>query len=58
MTESEHTEYMNLINLWNCTEPMTKAQLERMSELELLAVMAASVKKDNDEAQQQGGGKA
>jgi len=34
MTEAEHTEYMNLINLWNCSEPMTAAQLARMDELE------------------------
>jgi len=34
MTESENTEYMNLMNLWNCTEPMTAAQLDRMRELE------------------------
>ncbi len=34
MSESEHAEYMNLINLWNCTEPMTAAQLDRMRELE------------------------
>ena len=34
MTESEHAEYMNLINLWNCSEPMTAAQLARMDELE------------------------
>jgi len=34
MTEAEHTEYMNLINLWNCSEPMTAAQLTRMDELE------------------------
>ncbi len=34
MTESEHAEYMNLINLWNCTEPMTPAQIERMEELD------------------------
>ncbi len=34
MTEAERTEYMNLINLWNCSEPMTAAQLARMDELE------------------------
>ena len=34
MSEAEHTEYLHLINLWNCTEPMTDAQIERMNELE------------------------
>ena len=34
MTESERAEYMNLINLWNCTEPMTPAQIARMEELD------------------------
>ena len=34
MTEAENVEYMNLINLWNCSEPMTPAQLERMRELD------------------------
>ncbi len=37
MTEAERTEYMNLINLWNCSEPMTPAQLERMRELDEIA---------------------
>ncbi len=37
MTESERTEYINLINLWNCSEPMTPAQLERMRELDEIA---------------------
>ena len=37
MSEADHTEYMNLINLWNCSEPMTPAQLERMRELDELA---------------------
>lgn len=34
MTEAEHTEYMNLMNLWNCSEPMTAAQIARMEELD------------------------
>lgn len=37
MTESEHAEHMNLIDLWNCTEPMTPAQIARMEELDALS---------------------
>ena len=34
MSASEHAELVHLINLWNCTEPMTPAQIERMEELD------------------------
>ena len=34
MSDDEKAEHTHLINLWNCTEPMTPAQLERMRELD------------------------
>jgi hypothetical protein len=37
MTAEEHAEHAHLINLWNCSETMTAAQLERMRELDELA---------------------
>ncbi len=33
MTEAETQEYRRLVNLWHCTEPMTKEQTERMDYL-------------------------
>lgn len=38
MNDADLAEYADLINLWNCTEPMTPAQLARLAELEAMAV--------------------
>ena len=37
MTAADKSEHSHLINLWNCTEPMTPEQLQRMTELDALA---------------------
>ena len=37
MSDKEKAEHAHLINLWNCTEPMTPAQLERLEQLDELA---------------------
>jgi len=34
MSASEHAELVHLMNIWNCTEPMTPAQIARMEELD------------------------
>lgn len=39
MTGAEAKEYRKLVNLWHCTEPMTKEQVERMDYLHALTVM-------------------
>ena len=38
MTDTDRAEYLHLINLWNCTEPMTKEQTERLAELDAQAI--------------------
>ena len=37
MSAKAKAEHAHLINLWNCTEPMTKEQLERLEQLDELA---------------------
>jgi len=37
MTPEEKAEHAHLINLWNCSEPMTPEQLERLEQLDELA---------------------
>lgn len=37
MTKEEKAEYENLINLWNCSEPMTVNQVARYQKLDALA---------------------
>lgn len=37
MTPEERAEHAHLINLWNCSEPMTPEQLKRLEELDELA---------------------
>lgn len=34
MTPEEKAEHAHLINLWNCSEPMTEEQVKRMEELD------------------------
>jgi len=34
MTPEEKAEHAHLINLWNCSEPMTAEQVKRMEELD------------------------
>ena len=35
LTNRERDELAHLTNLWNCTEPMTPAQIARMEELDV-----------------------
>lgn len=37
MTDAEKSEHADLVNMWNCTEPMTAEQKERLMELDVLA---------------------
>ncbi len=48
MTDAEIQEYRRLVNLWHCTEPMTKEQTERLNYLHGLTISPPSVPSGTD----------
>ena len=48
MTAVERKEYNHLINLWNCTEPMTDQMYARLLELDLKAGVSVEATNTSD----------